>query len=393
MTSFFIYIIGLISLYVSDLYISTYFGEDVIAQWAEVRSLIGLSGIISLLGMEMVLVRNPLDSDRIFRLICLQLPATCFVVGYIIYKIGFMSSIAEAFLLTLGSSLTILVYQYYRTHNEYTLSQLFQQLWKVFVLLTLIILVFYEKYVDVKTTVIAFILIISMIGLVSILNGGANSLSNGRSSYKKLLPMYSIGIRFVMTSSLLALSIYAEQLIVKSLSGSVGSATYFSHATYFLFPMSIMNGYLGFLIGPWIRDNKEKFYYYSKQYRIGAFIFVLIAALSVNLMGGFLWSFLVNPDIGINTNLRVVFLMTSIVTSFYQIPSGYNGIYALKEHQNMIIIYQISSVILALLTFVLLFYKFDLDILISVAISSFMNWVGRTASGYFMIYKIKNTYE
>jgi len=55
--------------------------------------------------------------------------------------------------------------------------------------------------------------------------------------------LYQIGARFMASSLLLSLSIYAEQLVVNSFGTTNEAAIYFTHATYFLFPISLANGY------------------------------------------------------------------------------------------------------------------------------------------------------
>lgn len=372
-----LYIFGLAALLQCDILVTKSFSAEKIANWAEIRSLIGICGVFCLVGLDQVLIRSPQSSARLLKLLAVQVPLLAIIVGGVVYWMGFLGSWPIATLLAAGIAGSLVFFQYYRSHGFRLLSQMAQQGWKILALGIVLLLVLTGADIPLDALMIGALLVST--GSVALI---ALYLPPSKMRDQEPEPtgdLYAIGSRFMVTSLLLSLALYAEQLVVNGLGGAEDGAKYFTHATYFLFPITLVNGYFAFLIGPWVRENHARFVdlFHNRAWTIGLAAFGYAAI--VHLIGWMCWK-LIAPSIGDpDPVLRAVFYVTCVARSIYVLPSGYIGVFGKPRQHDKMIVWLLVIFALVIGFFFALDKGLGISLVYAVAIASSANWLSRTA--------------
>lgn len=384
-SSFFIYVIGLGCLFATDILVSTVLPQDDISDWALVRSLIGIAAVIPLIGLDQVLVRRPAASAQVLRLLLFQAPMLSLLVGLILYVTRILPNWWIGGLLAFGSAWSLAQFQYFRSHNKPFLSQLSQQGWKVMAFVLIGLMVFWKWQGDLILLGVLSLLTVNLVMASTMLWLPPSTLHDQFD--ENVRDHYAIGCRFMVTALLLAASVYAEQIVVDRLGSSTESAMYFTSATYFLFPISFLNGYLAFLIGPWIRDRHARFVQTLESRWVGILGFAAATAAALNALGWVLWQ-LVAPSTGqVDPILQALFFLVAFVRTLYAIPSGYLGVFGMPHQHDVLIVMQIACLVPVIVLFVLLQW-IGTDLVHNVAAASALNWCLRTLVGYAMTVRV-----
>lgn len=382
MKSFLAYFFGLASLFTCDLLVTREMGAESVALWAESRALIGILGVVAALGLDLVMVRSPQSSMRMLRFAAAQVPLLAILLGFGVHGLGYLSSPLSAAILAAGSAAGLVLGQFYRAHHRYLASQLVQQGWKIVALAVLGAML---SPLGGATPPID--LVLGVLLLMTALAGGIPLLRSGIAVQRPQLPerptvLYGIGLRFMATSLILALAVYGEQLLVNGVGTAQDAAVFFTHATYFLFPVSVLNGYLGFRIGPWLRDNHDRFVQVigSRWVLIG--FGVVVYPVMMHMIGWVGWEF-IKPGVGDPDPLiQLAMLGAAVARTLYTIPSGYNGVFGSpKQHDLLIALQVLLLLFLAGLIFAVVGY---VEIVYLVAFAGAANWVLRTLIGGFV---------
>ena len=376
-----IYIVGLGAYLASDLVITTCAELETINSWAKIRSLVGIVGIFCLLGLETLFVRSPHSSARLIKRLSIQIPLLAFPTAAIVVTLGFINSFWISYLLSISSAATIAIFQYYRSGHLLFAAQLTQQGWRIAAFIGISLMVFLKIDISINLMVI-----IAMIGSLAIaglpiffLFQPKNILPQNPQSFGEL---YRLSFRFMITSLFLALAIYSEQLLVQKIESQQTAAGYFTHATFFLFPAGVASGYLGFVLGPWVRDNHDRFVEIIQKKKVPIFFFLLVYIALLQLFGAISWS-LLSPPIGSPDNtLRAFFGLVGIFITLYALPSAYNGVFASARHIDFLIFCQVAAFFISTVIFVALWKFLRVEPIYSVAIASLFNWTLRTMAGF-----------
>ncbi|SHK43007.1 hypothetical protein SAMN05444000_1298 [Shimia gijangensis] len=378
-----LYGLGLGLFSATDILVSSYMEPQDIVSWAEMRSTIGIVGFLCLCGLDQVFVRSPQSSSRLLRRLVFQVPLLAVPVSALVHSLGYLDSYLQAFFLAIGSSGAIAIYQYYRSHHLRAMAQLTQQGWRIASFFLILLMIWQPNALPLGNSVVA--LLLSGVGVSAVLIRHYKPSELVPQNPEPFHQMYRIGARFLATSTFLALAVYAEQLVIQSVGTVDQAAEYFTHATYFLFPMGLLNGYLGFLLGPWVRENHDSFRNKLRHNWPLALLLTLVIAVAMNFVGLGAWK-IMNPSIGNpDTSLRLIFLATSVMITAYQFPSAYNGVFAKPRHHDVLIFAQLFAIFSAAAVFLVMLNVLKLDPMLSVAIGSMTNWFLRSASGYGII--------
>lgn len=382
---FIVYGAGTVFLLLADLLVSSLFSHDDISDWALLRSLIGISAVLPLIGLDQVLVRRPAASSQLLRLLAFQVPVLALVVGAVLSLSGILADWWLGTLLALGSAVSLIQFQYFRSHHRQVLSQLAQQGWKIaaFAVICLMVATGWRSNILVVGVLLILAANIAMAFAMVRLSPSRLHEQNAEA----VRDHYAIGGRFMVTALLLALSVYAEQVVVTRFGSSEETALYFTSATYFLFPISFLNGYLAFLIGPWIRDRHDRFVgiLNARWLIIGAV--AAVAAVSLNLLGWALWQ-AVSPSAGkVDPVLQALFLAMAFLKTLYSLPSGYLGVFGMPRQHDWLILLQIAALLPVVALFLALRWV-GVELVHCVAMASTVNWLLRTVVGYTMTVKI-----
>lgn len=364
---------------ICDVLITKFYSENLIVIWAEFRSLFAIASVLCLIGLDQVLVRSPQSSRKILRLLAIQIPILALIWGIIIHYLGFASSWMLAIFLCVGSAGSYVFFQYFRSHGHRVKSQLSQQSWKILTLVSLIVLFILNVDVPPNLLVVTILCLTIMISCVLAFRYPPDIMLP--QNPETVGDLYKIGSRFMASTLLLSLSIYAEQLVVNSFGSTAQAATYFTHATYFLFPISLANGYFAFLIGPWIRDNHDRFVSILRSYRFVVPAGIVVYVLAVQLIGYIGWEIVTPTSDKPDILLQIFFVITCFARTLYTLPSAYLGIFGAPRQHDSLIIGQTIALILAIGLFALLFSGLGAKVLYAVAFASMINWLFRVLIG------------
>lgn len=381
--SFVAYMLGFSALFVCDLVVTRVLPSTDIALWAESRALIGILGVIAALGLDLVMVRSPQSSIRMLGFAAVQVPLLAVLLGFAVHSIGYLSSPLSAAILAAGSASGLILGQFYRAHHRYLPSQLVQQVWKIAALVALVgamlmPLGFQAPPIDLVLG--GLLLVTSLLGAVPLMRSG--STVQLQEVPERPAVLYGIGLRFMATSLILALAVYGEQLLVNGVGTAQDAAVFFTHATYFLFPVSVLNGYLGFRIGPWLRDNHERFVEILRSRWVLIGFLAIVYSGVMHVIGWIGWDF-IKPGVGDpDPVLQLSMLSAAVARTLYTIPSGYNGVFGSpKQHDLLIALQVLLLLVLAGLIFAFVGY---LGVVYLVAFAGAANWVLRTLIGGFV---------
>lgn len=374
--SFLIYFVGIGALFLCDILITRSFPPETIALWAETRALIGVVGVLVTLGLDMVFVRSPQSSGRLLKLVLVQTPVLAVGVGFGVHAVGYLSSYTSAILLALGASLNMVQGQYFRAHNCLVESQIIQQGWKITVLVGIAAAVFYPGQEMNSPDLLAASLLVGLAGLGWILILRKHPTTTIAQGPEPIRDIYSISSRFLLMSLVLTLANYGEQLMVNGLGTVEAAAVYFTHATYFLFPVSIVTGYLGFRISPWLRDNHERFVKLLSTLRTLKF-FIIVVYVAVMHVAGLIGWRIVSPIMGDpDLLLQAILFISAVARTFYVIPSGYNGVFGRPSQHDVLILSQVA--LLTVIGALIFVFLGRVELVYLIASLGALNWAART---------------
>jgi len=300
------------------------------------------------------------------------------LLGVSIWLCGFLDTWLISVLIVFCAAASSALFQYYRSHYKAVLSQISQQLWKVLALLALTVAVIYEWPLDIDVMVFTVMLINVILAASIVFRYRPVGLA--QQSPETITSLYSIGFRFLATGLLLSLSVYGEQLLVNRLGGQEQGALYFTHATYFLFPASVLSGYFSFLIGPWARDNHDKYVGFMRERRHYIFVGTFLYSALVNFVGWFAWGVvspvLESPDIV----LQVLFFVICFFRTIYMWPGAYVGIFGKPKEHDVLVGGHLLALLVAIVALCFLIQGKWLEMVYVIAISSAVNWTLRAAA-------------
>lgn len=363
----------------SDLLVTGFLDPDQVVEWAEFRSVIGLAGLFCLVGLDQVLIRSPQSSARILSVLAFQVPLLAVPVSIVLAKLEFVRSPSVAFLLALGSAGTIALFHYYRTNRLMIMAQLAQQGWVVVAFFAIVAYVVRDLKAPMMPLLVTIVILCAVCFALALFIYRPSR--TFRQEPEPLRNLYAVGTRFMVTSVFLALSMYAEQLLIQTVGTTEEAASYFTHSTYFLYPVNVINGYLGFVLGPWVRDRHDELLGIVRRHRNRVLGAVLGVAITLHFVGMVGWGVL-SPAVGEpDVVLRAIFLMMSVIMLLYNFTSAYNGVLAQPSQHDILITGQVAAFGVAVAIFALVWRVMDGHPLYAVALGSLTNWTLRTGLG------------
>lgn len=374
MLTLFAYMLGVASMLVSDILVTKFLGDADIALWADVRALFGILAAFVTLGLEMVIIRAPGASRLLLRLVLVQAVVLSFPLGFFVHQFGYLSSPWSAILLSSGAAFSVAQGQYFRGHGAFLKSQIAQQGWRIILLIIIAEFVFFKHATAWPLDLLAgaAVFIVSFAGWGLVLTGprdcGAEQCG--------LRKHYAISFRFLAMNIVLNLALFGEQIMVNGLGTNAQATIYFTHMTYFLLPVSVLTTFVGFRIGPWVRDNAGMFEERLARHRLLMFAVIVTTVTLVHLIGWIGW-LVVRPAVGEpNAFLQVLFFVSAVFRTYYVIPSAYNGILGAPREHDILIATQI--LLLSVLAAGIYTVFPNCDIVTVVAVAGVANWIART---------------
>lgn len=384
---FLLYIAGLGALLVSDLLVTTFLPDQQVAQWAAIRSFIGISSVLCLVGLDQVLVRTPESSFRILGLLLVQIPLISSVIAFAYRFYDSETNSVLVFLVSVGTAGSLALFQFFRTHGKRFAAQWSQQAWKILVGIYFAITVLQGSTFSIWLAVT----FVTILGLVLSMIPLRSKLPKQKDEPKSYGWIYSIGFRSLTTSLLLALSIYAEQFVVGSETDVSQSAYYFAHTTYFLLPASVLNGYLAFTIAPWLRENKDLYLHHKSKHALRWIAILVVYSFALSIFGYVAWKLMRSEGILPSLPIQIAMLVSGMARTAYTFPAGFVGAFGTAKIFDGWIIFQTISFGLAIAVYWLLSRQFNLDVIIAISIASTFNWVTRMVVGFSLVHKLEKS--
>lgn len=372
-----LYLGGVAALMLADVVASAMLSVDDVAVWSRVRAITGILGVICLLGLDQFLLRYPGEAGRVGRILLVQIPlvaVSAALIGQVLSQSALMIMLISIF-----SSLAIAFTQFHRSRGRLLAAQISAQSWKIVFLFGIGFYAFLGEQLSVdRVIIICSILSIIFIFTPSLFGGARDQDSASGVHTGGIGSVYGVSLRLMAVSALTALSIYLEQLIVDALGGNNDAAVYFTHAIYFIFSASLLNGYLSFLAIPWAKRNVKKFsnIRFKWMWRsMGAAAIYVAAVQSVAILA---WYVLVPDERSIDIVILIAFFISAWSRTVYTYPSAYFGAFGKKGDFNSVLARHVLSFLLAGTLFVIFWFGLGMALTHAVAWASAANWLFRT---------------
>lgn len=381
-----IYLSGMLSFFLVDFIIARYETTEAIANWASIKSVVMIGGTLVLFGMDQVMVRLPHQASSILKRSYLQIIIAVLIYGLIISSIGLLSEGLWLLFAVFLLALSILFFGFYRSRFLLLPAQIVTNGWKPFFLLVLALSFTFEIP---RNYSIIFIVALSISLLVAqFLNKKNNELSTiEKHELETIKGQYSLGVRFFISLMSLNLSLYLEQILLNTGSHIEASTIYFSHFAIILPLMMVFNGYIGFILGPYIRKNIAKFdLFLEKYWWVFSLVALCLGALSF-LLSMYFYSFLLNNKDEFIISLGLIVTSIGILRIIYILPSSYLGVVASKQVLDRFIIMNMIGIGVLVGGFYF-FYYLTSNALYSIAYASLLNWVIRSGYGNYLVWDI-----
>lgn len=379
--SFVIYLLGTAAFFFVDMIVTRQYSHDIVAYWAEFKSILSIGVIFCLLGLDQVLVRYPDGSVLVFRRAIWQILSIATLLSVVLWVFDLFPDFDLAFFSLSAVSFAMLLMQYFRMAGRLSLSQLVQHSWKIILLLLIFLHAFFFVLAVKFPSVLFLVFLLVFLGsffLVVFYSFGQRHF--GSAEFSRGL-ISGVGGRYFLTSVLLVLSIYLEQLIVSGFYGEVLSAQYFAISVYFLFPVSIMNGFLAFNAGPWIRSNLKLFSIIISDNFHKVILISLVYVVACAAAGLLFWNFIIGSKFDLDWMLVAVFLISSFFKTIYIVPAGFFSVGGTIDMHDWLISRFILSLFLAISVFVVGYYIFSVSYII-VAVAAMLNLLLRCFFAY-----------
>lgn len=380
------YVIGLVSLFLLDLFISSRMSYGAASEWAGIKSFMMVVGPFLLLGFNNLFVRYPTRSKAILfsSLLGLNL-TTVLMVGFCYYFLRNMFPVSY-YVTAVLYALSIMLMSMLRGLMRITSAQVVQGLWKV-VLLIMVAASYFLLSRNGSEVCVGLLVPMSM--LVSVIAGVIAMHMQGFfstvSQTEKLRQLISrdellFSLKYLVSVVTAASSAYLEIFVVRMFCPAWVTAEYFAHYVIFTAIAILFSGYVGFVLPPAIRQSPDK---YTK-------VLTRFSCKRLCLAGGFwllsvltsLITFKVIYSTRYDLNLSVALLMSacSMLQILYVFPTSFMGALACSEELSGFLVSGIVGIALMLLV-MCVGYSLG-NLMMFVVCASLLNWVWRTAAAY-----------
>ncbi|MGG6231754.1 hypothetical protein [Tenacibaculum sp. SDUM215027] len=392
--SFFLYGVGLLSLLVSDLYISKNFDDFFIADWAFIKSSILIISTVCLMGYDTLFIRDQSLIKRYFKRFWGQTIIIAFLVSIIIWLVkGFsINQVIMLFFAIVGLAFLNYISSSSRACYNLWKAQFSINFWKI-ILLLLLLLSYFDQPINYY--------------VVSVLIGGVLSFFlrgyypkerniQDKDSLLSLRDANKMGAYFLLTNLTLVFAVNGEQFVINLYGDANVSAHLFTYFSVFT-PIALsINGFLGFYFGPKVRRQKEfnlKHYFnFSKKILVFS---ILITIFSVIAGYFYMIKFMNVAKVEIDWALISVLAFLCIVRGIYISTSIGLGIFGSKRSiGKSALMFWVFTIVYIFSIFIMLAYLENEFVVLGIATASLLNWIGRfSVSNYFTIKELKTINE
>ncbi|WP_156168870.1 hypothetical protein [Kordia jejudonensis] len=364
--------------WLADVAIIVKYDVDTVSQWALLKSLIFISGSFISLGIDQAIVRLNLNYKETLLPVLFQIVVLTLLTCGILWIFDYDVSYPYVFLILLCYSTILILFSFERSKLNYTRSIFIFHFWRI---------LFYVLIVSATYKLIEIPLAIAFISAIIFLVGPLRKISFKASSFKNYKPALKTGFYFFLSTCSLNVILFVDQLLINGLEDTTASEILFSHVTFFIAPFAAILSFLGFLLTPFLRDNKQKALLFLDKYLIHIVVGGVVMVFCYYLFSGWLYKSVKKQDpiawLGI--------VLTFILYARYLllIPSAYFGAFGEnKLIRKVSIRYNLANIFYICAAFILL-YKFGLSILVAISSALLITWSLRALIGYICLFELK----
>jgi O-antigen/teichoic acid export membrane protein len=389
--SLFIYCVGMLSMFLIDIVISTNFSIDEVARWALIKSIVFISVPITLLGLDHALVRSPGLIKAVSKIIFPQITLIAASILIVVHFIGVESYSFKILIIIVSMSLVSYFFALYRATYCLTRAQYILNGWKILFLGAVI----YISYGDdnISFNIVDIFQVSIVLSLILIIFDSKNIKMILFSSYKDdhekdIFELFKVGFKFSITMILLNVSLYLEQVLL-NYNSSVDSAIYFTHMVSIMSPIVLFNGYINFYLGPYVRRNMKHIFHNFRTKFAYFILFSIIISMLGYIAGAMLFDYLYTDKYEFNVVLSLIILIIAFVRTLFIIPSSFIAVLGSNDQLARYVKYNATGLMVFLLIYVV-GRRYEFNVLYVVALGVLCNWLVRVINGYIILISIYN---
>lgn len=385
-----VYVIGMGSFFLVDILISSYEASETIAAWALLKSIIMIGAIISVVGLDQVMVRLPTQAKEIIKYASIIALVASFIYIAIIYILKLSDSLYFEFGIIFALSLGTLFFGYFRSQFKLIEAQIATNLWKIFFLLILVFLIITKSSISYAEIFLISALSSLFFTLSIYLFQKKSPYSDNKIQKEPIKKQVTLGYKFLISLLTLNLSLYLEQVLLNAGGHTEESSLYFTHLAIILPPIILINGYIGFILGPYIRKNSKHFDQILKNKLPSFMVLVFLFSLLALFASVYTYPYFIGEKHTYSFYLALVAVGLGILRTLYIIPSSYLGVHAdIKTLEK----FNYAGMI-GILFLVTLYYTISSIFsapLLGITTGILSNWLVRAGYGYYLTYKVHST--
>lgn len=251
-TSFLVMGVGSLSLFVSNILLKDYLTIDQYFEYSIIITLLALLNSFGALGVDQTFLRLSEIKDKKIILIDRKLVplalvsiviSTTITLIYCQTYLDLSLNIFVTFSLFIGISACMLIYNLLRITSNFVYAQLIQNLWRFGTLAFTVLFIFetlsFDSYINYLTSVI-------WISTISIVLLTRNSFCVYYSNKIKMKLIFEYVFHFFISLVSVSFLGQGDRLMIESMFSKEDFGNYFYLGTFFLFPFSFLQSYIGF---------------------------------------------------------------------------------------------------------------------------------------------------
>ena len=385
--SFIVYGLGILCMFVADLYVVANYSPEEVANWAFYKSALFILGAFCLLGLDQVIIRHPDKAKNItLRFIGTSLAVTAALSAICFTYEDIPVAPAMLIICTLLFSYVTFISAYFRAKNKLVEAQIATNGWKPIAFLLMVTAfggVDSWFLFSLSTTLIVFLPLL----LLRKYKDNYKSQQVAEQNYSQL------GGFFLLHSLTLVIAVHGEQFIITLLGNKEVAFVVFSHFVIFT-PIAISaNGFLGFYLAPKIRrmDSFDLVHYKTYANNINK---LAIGLSVISMIAGIAIYQLVYKRQGLELDLTIVaslFIMT-LARGNYTFASVCMNVFADKRVLFKTAVFNWASMTIYLLCLFIILNSDNNNLAMAqmIVIATALHWLARTVtSNYYASQAVK----
>ncbi len=369
--------LSLLTFWLSDVWIISKYDTSFVSNWALLKSVIFISGSVITLGVDQAIVRLNLSFKETIIPLLFQIFIMTVCVCGILWVLDFELNFKYLFFILLLYSLLLILYSYERSKLNYSLSMLILNFWRI---------LFYLLIVAVTYKVIEVPLLIAFLSSLVFVVKPFLKLRIKHTDFSIYKSAISTGFYFFLSACSLNIILFIDQILINFIGSESESEVLFSHVTFFISPFAAVLGFAGFILTPFLRDNRQKSFSILKKYSL---YFVIAGIVSITAYFYLAtWLFVTvkkeDPQLWLSIILTIILFSRFLLV----IPSSFFGAFANNFLLNRVSIsYNLINVIYIASAFGI-FYFMKWNALYTISISLLLTWLLRVLIGYLGLGKL-----